>query len=96
MKIGQVVSEEKLLNNVMISNMYTAQGQGKITLTEQNFDCNLKLLLLYFNHILYDLGTSAIFVLVCVFTALKGHSIYNLFIFARRQGLAKLSSSMKK
>ena len=29
---------------------------------------------------------------MCVFIALKGHSFYNLFIFVRMQGLAKLSS----
>ena len=34
MKIGQVVSEEKLFNNIMILYMYTAQGQGKKTLAE--------------------------------------------------------------
>ena len=33
-KIGQVVSEERLFNNIMILYMYTAQGQGKITLAE--------------------------------------------------------------
>ena len=33
-KIDQVVSEEKLFNNNMMLYMYTAQGQGKITLTE--------------------------------------------------------------
>ena len=31
---GQVVSEEKLLNNIMILYMNTALGQGKITLAE--------------------------------------------------------------
>ena len=29
-KIGQVVWEENLLNNIMILYMYTAQGEGKI------------------------------------------------------------------
>ena len=38
-----MVSEE-LFNNIMILYMYTAQGQGKITLAERNFDSNLKLL----------------------------------------------------
>ena len=33
-KIGQIVSEEKLFKNIMISNMYTAQRQGKITFAE--------------------------------------------------------------
>ena len=33
-KTDQVVSEEKLFNNNMMLYMYTAQGQGKITLTE--------------------------------------------------------------
>ena len=32
-EIDQVVSEEKF-NNIMIIYMYTAQGQGKITLAE--------------------------------------------------------------
>ena len=40
-EIGQVVSE-KLFNNIMILYMYTAQGQGKLTLKEQNFDCKAK------------------------------------------------------
>ena len=31
-KIGQVVSEEKLFNNIMILYMYTALGHGRITL----------------------------------------------------------------
>ena len=31
---GQVVSEEKLFNNILILYMYTAQRQGKITLAE--------------------------------------------------------------
>ena len=44
--ISQVASEEKLFNNFMILYMYTAQRQGKVNLAEQNFDCNLKLLLL--------------------------------------------------
>ena len=34
------------------------------------------------------------FVFVCVFITLKGHSFYTLFIFPRFQGLAKLSSSL--
>ena len=34
MEIGQVVSEEKLFNNIMILYMYTLKGQGKITLAE--------------------------------------------------------------
>ena len=29
-----MISEEKLLNDIMILYMYTAQGQGKIALTE--------------------------------------------------------------
>ena len=29
-EIGQVVSEEKLFNNIMILYMYTEQGQGEI------------------------------------------------------------------
>ena len=33
-EIGQVVSKEKLFNNIMILYMYTAQGHGKITLAE--------------------------------------------------------------
>ena len=33
-EIGQVVSEEKLFNNIMILYMYIAKGQGKITLAE--------------------------------------------------------------
>ena len=32
------------------------------------------------------------FVIACVFIALKGHSFYDLFIFSRTQWLAKLSS----
>ena len=71
------VSEENLFNNIIFYfiNKYTAQGQGKITLAEKNFDCNLKLLLLQLYIIVLD--TSAIFVFVCVFIALK------VFIFAR-------------
>ena len=45
-EIDQVVSEEKTFNNIMILYMYTAHKQGEITLAEQNFNCNLKLLLL--------------------------------------------------
>ena len=33
-EIGQQVSEEKLFHNIMILYMYTAQGQGRITLTD--------------------------------------------------------------
>ena len=44
----QVVSEEKLFNtSCMILYIYTAQAQGMITLAEQNFGFNLKLLLLH-------------------------------------------------
>ena len=45
-EIGLVVSDEKLFNNMMNFYMYTGQAQGKITLAENNFNCNLKLLLL--------------------------------------------------
>ena len=34
LEIDQVLSKEKLFNNIMISYMYTAQGEGKITLAE--------------------------------------------------------------
>ena len=33
-EIGQVISEEKLLNYIMLLYMYTAQRQGKMTLAE--------------------------------------------------------------
>ena len=33
-EIGREVSEKKLFNNILILYMYTAQGQGKITLAE--------------------------------------------------------------
>ena len=33
-KIDQVVLEEKLFKNIMILYVYTAQGQGKITIAE--------------------------------------------------------------
>ena len=33
-EIGQMISKEKVLNNIMILYMYTAQGQWKINLAE--------------------------------------------------------------
>ena len=42
-EIGQLISEEKVFNNIMVLYMHTAQGQGKIKLTES---------FCYFNHIL--------------------------------------------
>ena len=44
-KIIQVVSEEKLFNNIIILLVYTAQRQGKISLAEYNFDCNFNYIL---------------------------------------------------
>ena len=57
-----------MLTDSMVLYMYTAHGQGKITLAEYNFDCNFKLLLLQL-----ILHTSAMFIFVGVFIALKSH-----------------------
>ena len=40
MKIAQAVSVKKTFKNYTILYMYTAQGQGQITLRGQNFDYN--------------------------------------------------------
>ena len=75
-----MVSEEKLFNNIMILYMYAAHGLWKRTLAEY------KILIVTKSFCYFNCNTSAIFVFVCVFIALKGHSFYNLIYLCQNAG----------
>ena len=49
-KIGRAVSEKKTFKDYTILYIYKAKGQGRITVGEQKFDCNLEFYV--FNHTL--------------------------------------------
>ena len=56
------------------------QHRGKRRQTSQNKNFSVTYSFCYFKHILQVLDTSAIFVFLCVFIALKGQSFYNIAI----------------